>query len=503
MATEEGRDSPGQHEGVTRHSVGVFTCNGNDWVGEEWSGVVVEEIEAMRNSGCSIEELILKGGISEEDMTDIRKVDACDLSYGRFFSEFMVKNLPVIINCEGNVDATKKRDPSWDDWHIRREWTFIDKAGGGNISLNCDHIRERYGSCTVPVMELCEEGNREYVDMTLEDYLSMCLQKQPSSQKEGNVASSLWYLKDWHFVSSHPEVHLYTNPHIFTEDWLNSFCDYKKAQDYRFVYLGARGTFTPFHCDVFKSYSWSANICGKKRWLFFPPGAEDFFKDKFGNFFSRIDISTDFHEDFGLGKNPREDEVVAQRALMKKERGFRCISFVQSTGQTLFVPSGWYHQVFNVEDTLSVNHNWVNGCNIEHMWLSLKEDFGESQKHIADLKDLPDYAMLCQQLLKGNSGVDFEMFFEFLSYLAMQNCRRCSPVEEPTTLEGLCSCFCNICKYRAFNALRIVVVLVDFRNTLSAFTGIAEVGDEHDQSPLTTSQDVSSLLLRMGWASKG
>ena len=31
------------------------------------------------------------------------------------------------------------------------------------------------------------------------------------------------------------------------------------------------GTWTPLHADVFRSYSWSANICGRKQWLFLPP----------------------------------------------------------------------------------------------------------------------------------------------------------------------------------------------------------------------------------------
>lgn len=29
---------------------------------------------------------------------------------------------------------------------------------------------------------------------------------------------------------------------------------------------------TPFHADVFRSFSWSANICGRKKWIFYPPG---------------------------------------------------------------------------------------------------------------------------------------------------------------------------------------------------------------------------------------
>lgn len=31
------------------------------------------------------------------------------------------------------------------------------------------------------------------------------------------------------------------------------------------------GSWTPLHADVFRSYSWSANVCGKKHWLFLSP----------------------------------------------------------------------------------------------------------------------------------------------------------------------------------------------------------------------------------------
>ena len=43
------------------------------------------------------------------------------------------------------------------------------------------------------------------------------------------------------------------------------------ASDFRFTYAGPSGTFTPLHRDVYASYSWSANIVGRKVWWLFPP----------------------------------------------------------------------------------------------------------------------------------------------------------------------------------------------------------------------------------------
>ena len=38
---------------------------------------------------------------------------------------------------------------------------------------------------------------------------------------------------------------------------------------------------------------------------------------------------------------------------------------IQRRGEVIFVPSGWHHQVENVEDTISINHNWFNAANIQ------------------------------------------------------------------------------------------------------------------------------------------
>lgn len=44
----------------------------------------------------------------------------------------------------------------------------------------------------------------------------------------------------------------------------------------------------------------------------------------------------------------------------------------QGPGEIVFVPSGWWHQVENVTDALSINHNWVNAANIHYSWCLLQ-----------------------------------------------------------------------------------------------------------------------------------
>lgn len=148
---------------------------------------------------------------------------------------------------------------------------------------------------------------------------------------------------------------------------------------------------TPFHADVFTSFSWSVNICGKKKWIFIPPGEENKLKDKFGNLLYDITDSLN---------------------------SVRYFEVIQEAGEALFVPSNWHHQVWNLDDTISINHNWINGCNIDTMWLSLCDHLIRVKNEIEDCKDMPDFEDHCQLMLKTSFGIDFEGFYKFIAHIA-------------------------------------------------------------------------------------
>lgn len=152
---------------------------------------------------------------------------------------------------------------------------------------------------------------------------------------------------------------------------------------------------TPFHSDVFSSFSWSTNIVGTKRWIFFPPNEEDKLRDGLGNL--PFDILKETHQSQMLEKNIRSFEVI------------------QRAGQTVFVPSGWHHQVWNLEDTISVNHNWFNGCNIHLIWDALYSKFNAVLREIDDCKDMDGFEEHCQLMLKSDFGLDFQIFLDILS----------------------------------------------------------------------------------------
>lgn len=150
---------------------------------------------------------------------------------------------------------------------------------------------------------------------------------------------------------------------------------------------------TPFHVDVFTSYSWSVNICGQKRWVFYPPGVENKLKDSLGN----LPYSVTEYSHINEG-----------------------VEVIQNAGEAIFVPAGWHHQVWNLDDTISINHNWINGCNIEATWYSLQNALDSVKKEIDDCKEMENFLDHCQVVLKASFGMDFLTFYDLVKYIAIK-----------------------------------------------------------------------------------
>jgi hypothetical protein len=184
---------------------------------------------------------------------------------------------------------------------------------------------------------------------------------------------------------------------------LNEYYSAKTSiqDDYRFVYMGPRGSWTPLHADVFTSFSWSVNVCGRKRWLLFPPGEEACLQDRFGK----------------LTYDATVPELQDEKMYPRYKELCRSEEIIQEAGEAIFIPSGWHHQVWNLEDTISVNHNWINGCNIEIMWTSLKDNLMAVKKEVEDCKDMEGWDEHCQLMLQAMFGMNYEEFYSFLTFI--------------------------------------------------------------------------------------
>ncbi|CAL1367395.1 unnamed protein product [Linum trigynum] len=335
---------------------------------------------------------------------EIEKVDGNQLSYNEFAEKYLAKNFPVVLT--GLMD----------DWIACKNWVTED--GRPNLKFFSTHFAES-------TVQVADCGTREFTDqkrieMTVAQFIDQWV-NQNGAGGSSTVGSgqSVLYLKDWHFVKEYPDYVPYKTLLFFCDDWLNLYLDHYRmhndpdtyresneisCSDYRFVYMGAKGSWTPFHADVFRSYSWSANVCGRKKWFFLSPSQSHLafdrnLKNTVYNILDEVDEEKypEFKKGVWLACTQEQDEII-------------------------FVPSGWYHQVHNLEDTISINHNWFNGHNLSWVFDLLLRDYKEAQEYIEDIRDISDdFEGLCQRNLAANTGMNFVDFSIFLLRLFLAN----------------------------------------------------------------------------------
>jgi hypothetical protein len=184
-----------------------------------------------------------------------------------------------------------------------------------------------------------------------------------------NDCNPLFYLKDWHlvqYVRHHkPEqLPLYHVPLHFQDDLLNDLLQFSDS-DYFFCYWGPKGSFTGKHSDVMNSFSWSYNVCGTKEWEFF------------------IDDDSS-------------------------------CKVVQKTGECIFVPAGWKHVVVNLEETISINHNWITTANVDLVWECILIELKDVEEELAKWEIDCGNLGACESMLLGCLGLNVTGFFFLL-----------------------------------------------------------------------------------------
>jgi JmjC domain, hydroxylase len=163
---------------------------------------------------------------------------------------------------------------------------------------------------------------------------------------------------------------------------------------FRFVYLGPKGTSTPLHADVLRSFSWSTNVCGQKRWYFIPPLHTHLLYDLFG-------AKLAYHVHADLSMENGDARYCASSFMSIMYPGLQiarryAITIVQEAGETVFVPSNWFHTVENLVDTLAINHNWLNGANIRQCWCYVDLKSRSTNSFQKDQKVNDKFTALCE-----------------------------------------------------------------------------------------------------------
>jgi len=256
--------------------------------------------------------------LTSPDQIERRSVD--DLTVEEFIEKYEKPGLPVIISGIAR------------DWPATQNWTK-------------EKLLERHGETKFRTGSGFKMTLKKYFD-----YLSKQHEMQPL------------YLFDQNYpFRAKPMGTEYKIPDYFPED-LFEIVGEDDRPPYRWILVGPSGSGVPYHTDPRGTSAWNTVLSGKKRWALYPPS---------------------IHPP-GVGPN-HADYYDAPTAIkwyhkyaptLKPEH--MPMEGLQNEGETIFIPSQWWHMVYNVglqgSAVIAVTQNYASTQNFHQVLPTLFED---------------------------------------------------------------------------------------------------------------------------------
>ena len=178
------------------------------------------------------------------------------------------------------------------------------------------------------------------------------------------------YIFDRAFVSktgidvSAPPTASYWPPTAFGPDLFDVLGDHRP--DNKWLILGPTRSGSTFHKDPNATSAWNAVLSGKKYWLMFPSG-------------SGISPPP------GVLVSEDQSEITSPLSIAEYLLTFHdiardtpgCKEGICHAGEVLHVPSGWFHLVLNLEDSLALTQNFVPRGKVADVLGFLRDQRGE------------------------------------------------------------------------------------------------------------------------------
>ncbi|MEU2116581.1 cupin-like domain-containing protein [Streptomyces sp. NPDC016459] len=151
------------------------------------------------------------------------------------------------------------------------------------------------------------------------------------------------------------------------------------------MFVGSKGTVTPFHSDGMQTAAYLSQVVGRKRCYFVSPDQhEKLYPRRFRRQFGMAQV--DYRRP-DLTRHPRFKDVVVEETVL-------------NPGETLYVPSGYWHAIESMDTSISYSHQIVGEDNALG-WLTciperyLAQMYFKSQgglRNVTGAKDWDDWA---------------------------------------------------------------------------------------------------------------
>jgi hypothetical protein len=205
-----------------------------------------------------------------------------------------------------------------------------------------DQLARRFEKELFKINSYNQAGRR--VKMTMKEYVHYM---------RSNTDAFPLYIFDSKFGERCPDMlRDFDVPPHFWEDLFAALPEDSAARPpHRWIVMGPTRSGTPFHTDPNGTSAWNALMWGRKRWALYPPT----------------------HPGMPPPPGVHPKTLKAPHPLVwwqeiyphLPSHALPPMEFIQEAGDFLFVPSGWWHTVLNLTDSVAVTQNFVNLENLD------------------------------------------------------------------------------------------------------------------------------------------
>jgi len=195
--------------------------------------------------------------------------------------------------------------------------------------------------------------------VTLADYAAY-------ARGDTSLLKGLWYLNTWAPFSKHPELLREWSYPYFVEDSLTHDPAALQQQlvDYSKLFLGVPGCCTRLHFDNLQTHAWLAQIQGRKRFVLYPPAADESLRLHFWEEHRSQSGGEGMRRAFDPLSSEEKSSSPDVRVYANLATTTPHVATV-APGEVLLVPMGWWHAALCLDPCVTLMRNFANASNTE------------------------------------------------------------------------------------------------------------------------------------------
>lgn len=307
---------------------------------ELWLPIVPLRQSSVSPLPFDLPEVVVKGA---------KLVDKLENVSLQHMHERFLRSKPVVL-----TDAQR-------DWPAQTKWTFewLAQNYGKEIQICSD---------LAPFFRHSDRGKIQTIKVPMHEYVRYIRGQPNAVRRLQKSLDGVFYANGWSPFLEHEDLLEDVSDRIYCiEDSIPRGEGVAKQMNLSLskVFIGPAGTVSRLHHDTYASHVWLSQIRGRKQFIVYPPDDAD-----------RLHCQ---EEDISGGRTSLFDPSAPDFKVFPNAQRASPFSVIVEEGETVVLPSKWWHWAKSLTPSITLMRNFVNSTNIAE-YAAIRQKVAERAK---------------------------------------------------------------------------------------------------------------------------